>query len=295
VRRLVCVLASGLAVAACARDKDPYVVEVEAWRADRLERLKADDGWLTLAGLYWLKAGDNRIGTDNALEVALPAGTAPATVGVITLDERGVLSFAASPQAAVTLDGKPATRVTLVADDPGPPSTLKLGRLTFYVIKRQGRFAIRLKDNESLVRKQFAGINSYPIDRGFRVEARFERYDPPRTIVFPTALGGNDSATSPGAAMFTIGGHELRLEATSEPGADELSFVFGDLTSGHETYGGGRFLDTALPTDGSLILDFNKAYNPPCAFTPYATCPLPTRENKLGIRVEAGEQRSGSH
>jgi uncharacterized protein (DUF1684 family) len=129
----------------------------------------------------------------------------------------------------------------------------------------------------------------------FRVQARFERYDPPRTILFPTALGGQDSASSPGAAIFSLDGRELRLEATQDPGADELSFVFGDLTNGRETYGAGRFLDTPLPKDGALIVDFNKAYNPPCAFTPYATCPLPTRENKLPIRIAAGEKRSGSH
>ena len=228
-------------------------------------------------------------------ESGLAAGSAPAALGSITLDDKGGLLFEAIPGVIVTRDGQIVTRTLLDSDDGRAPTMLKAGRLTFYVIKRQGRYALRLKDNDSLVRRQFHGIDSFPIDLRFRVEARFEPYDPPRTLAFQTAIGGSDAAISPGRVAFDLEGQNLSLEATREPGEDALSFVFGDLTNSNETYGGGRFLDASLADGGKVILDFNKAYNPPCVFTPYATCPLPTHENKLPVRIEAGERSSAMH
>ncbi|MBI5508871.1 MAG: DUF1684 domain-containing protein [Deltaproteobacteria bacterium] len=288
----VLVLAA-LAAGACGCAKDPYVLEVEAWHANRLEELMADDGWLTLAGLYWLKPGVNRIGSDAGAEVGLPP-VAPKVVATITVTDDGRPMLEVAAGVPVTVDGRPVTKLELQADDHGAPTKLRLGRLLFYVIRRQGRLAVRLKDNDSGVRRRFPGIESYPIDAAFRVTARFERYAPKKPLTFATEIGGTDAALSPGAASFTLRGKPLRLDATEEAGG-ELSFVFGDATNGKTTYGGGRFLDATPNADGTVVLDFNEAYNPPCVFTPYATCPLPTAENRLAVAVEAGEKAAPRH
>jgi uncharacterized protein (DUF1684 family) len=241
-------------------------------------------------GLFWLKHGDNTVGADPGSDVALPKGSAPPKVGVFDLHD-GITSFQAASGSRVTLNGQPATSGALTHDSSGAPDVLQVNNLTMFVIERGGRYAIRLKDANSEMRKAFKGLKYYPPREEYRVIARFVPYDPPKTIPVPNILGQVEQTPSPGYVTFTLNGRECRLDPITE--GDTLFFIFKDLTSGKETYPPGRFLNTEMPKNGEVVLDFNKAYNPPCAFTPYATCPLPPEENKLSIAIEAGELRYG--
>jgi uncharacterized protein (DUF1684 family) len=267
--------------------RDTYERTIERWRAQREVELKADDGWLTVAGLFWLKPGLNHAGADPANEVALPAGRAPARLGAFDLrDERVV--FVAEPGTGVTVGGEPARRADLT---PGPraPSII-VGDLTMFIIKRGDRFGVRMRDRHSALRREFTGLRWYPIDGAYRVTARFVAYPVAKTILVPNIIGDTPAMQSPGFVEFTMSGQTLRLEPVLESSdADELFFIVGDATNGHGTYGAGRFLYTDLPRDGRVVLDFNKLENPPCAFTPFATCPLPPPQNKLAVSIEAGE------
>lgn len=270
-----------------------YRSEIEAWRAKRTEGLRRPDGWLTLAGLFWLEEGENRLGSDPSNRVILPSA-APKFLGTILLS-RGAVSIRAIPGALLTHDEKPVLAMPLQTDALGEPTILKHGTVSLYVIVRGKRLAVRVKDSRSPARLEFRGIASYPIDRRWRFEARFEPYDPPKQIPIPNALGTVENEESPGAVVFDSGGRSYRLDAVTESGTDELFLIFGDQTNGTQTYGAGRFLYAAAPVGGKTVVDFNKAYNPPCAFTPYATCPLPPAQNRLPIRVEAGEKKYGEH
>ena len=187
-------------------------------------------------------------------------------------------------------DGKPAAACDLKSDEESEPTLLQHGSLSFYVIKRGERFAVRVKDSDAPARSRFHGLENFPIAERFRFVAHFEKYDPPKRISVPNILGKETSETSPGALVFTHEGRTYRLDPVLETGTSELFVIFGDATNGHETYGGGRFLYASPPVDGRTVLDFNKAYNPPCVFSPYATCPLPPAQNRLPISIEAGEK-----
>jgi hypothetical protein len=252
-----------------------YASEIAAWRADREAQLKAEDGWLSLAGLFWLHEGANRFGKDADSEIVLPDG--PAHAGVFQLQQG---------QVTVTVDG--ATRE--VRPDSG--DIVKVGRVRLLAIKRSDKYGIRVKDPESEARREFKGIESFPADESYRLTARW--VVEPRKIPILNVLGQTEPSECPGYAVFTLRGREFTLHPILEqPGAKELFYIFKDETSGKETYPAGRFLYSEMPRDGHVILDFNKAYNPPCAFTPYATCPLPPPENRLAVRIEAGEKRYG--
>ncbi len=270
-----------------------YSAEIETWREKRAERLRSPDGWLTLSGLFWLKEGENRFGSDPSNRVVLPAA-APKFLGAILLSQRAV-SLRVDPGVALTHGGKPAVSMPLTTDAQAEPTVLEHGTISFYVIERGKRLAVRVKDSQSPARLAFHGIDSFPIDRRWRFEAHFEPYDPPRPIPVPNVLGTVENEPSPGAVVFDFGGHSYRLDAVTESGTDELFLIFSDRTNGTETYGAGRFLYAPRPVNGKTVVDFNKAYNPPCVFTPYATCPLPPPQNRLPIRVEAGEKRYGEH
>ncbi len=272
-------------------DEGSYLEEFEAWHRKRDERLQAEGGWLSVAGLYWLADGENRFGTALDNDVVFPPATAPAHAGTFLLAD-GVVTVRAESGAAITRDGEPVTELALDTDAKGEPTELRLGNLTFYPIKRVDRMGIRLKDSERAERKNFRGNELYPVDLAWRVEARFEPYPEPKAIKIPNILGTEFDATAPGMLFFEVAGESFQLEPTGEP-EEGLFVVFGDATNGLETYGGGRFLAVDAPVDGKVILDFNRAYNPPCVFTPFATCPLPTREAKLAIEVRAGEKMYG--
>jgi uncharacterized protein (DUF1684 family) len=248
---------------------------IAEWRSQREARLKADDGWLTVAGLFWLHEGGNTFGKDPANNIELPDG--PAKAGVFELHDGKV---------TVTMEG--ASR-ELWADS---LDVAKVGRLSLFVIKRSDQYGIRLKDPESQYRREFHGIESYPPKEEYKVTAQWVAA--PLKIPILNIIGQNESMDSPGYAVFRLQGAEYRLRPVlEEPDAKELFYIFRDQTSAKETYGAGRFLYSAMPADGRVVLDFNKAYNPPCAFTPYATCPLPPPENRLAVRIEAGEKKYG--
>jgi len=277
------------AMSAHAPSDSGYHAEIEVWKATRVARLRADDGWLTVVGLFWLSEGDNTVGGARENTVALPKGKAARSVGTIRLSAPK-LSFRPAPGVDLRIDGAPARPTEIRSDAAGEPTILSVGSIRFYVIERDHRFAVRVKDNDSEARRAFHGIPAFPTDPTWRIEARFEPYDPARSITVPNALGHVDAETSPGALVFTRGGKTLRLDAVLERGETDYFVIFGDRTNGTETYGAGRFLYVSPPVDGKTVIDFNKAYNPPCVFTPYATCPLPPPQNKLPIRVEAGEK-----
>jgi uncharacterized protein (DUF1684 family) len=252
-----------------------YQTEIEACRKAREERLRAEGGWLSVAGLFWLHDGANRFGKDSGSDIVLPEG--PAHAGVFELHNGKV---------TVTLDGR--TREL----KPDSDDVAKVGRLSLFVIKRGDRYGIRLKDPDSEYRRNFHGIQSYPINEKYRITAKWVAE--PREIPILNIIGMTEPSPNPGYAVFHLDGKELRLyPIIEEPGAKELFYIFRDLTTGKETYPAGRFFYSDMPKDGKVVLDFNKAYNPPCAFTPYATCPLPPKENHLPVRIEAGEKTYG--
>ncbi len=290
-----------LATAACQRGEQPQQPneqqEIMRWRARRIERLKAPDGWLSLIGLHWLVEGPNSVGSDPSNTIVLKAKVPP-RLGTLLL-AKGAITLEPDASAGLTIAGKPVTApVTLIADtDPKGPTVVQVGTVRFQVIKRNERFGLRVKDSESEARTHFRGIDSFPIDPKWRVEARFEPFNPPRHIRMPNVLGITTDEIAPGLLAFTVGGKEYRVEPILEEGTNDYFIVFKDATSGKETYGAARFV-YAPPADknGRTVIDFNKAYNPPCAFTPYATCPLPPPENRLPFRVEAGEKKyAGGH
>ncbi len=284
-------LAEGFAIVARAEERaDDYAREIAEWRQGRLARLTSEDGWLTLVGLHWLKPGENRFGSDPANEVVLPAGKAPALAGSFLLEE-GRVRVRALPGSGLTLEGAAVGERELRTDATGEPDVVRLGELRFYVIERGGRFAVRVKDPQAATRREFPGLDYFPADPRFRVTADFVPYESPKEVSVPTVLGTVETMRAPGRVRFELDGRSLSLEPVLEdPGAAELFFIFKDATSGRETYPAGRYLYAPLPKDGKVVLDFNKAYNPPCAFTPYATCPYPPRENWLPVRIEAGEK-----
>ena len=286
--------AGGSASRAADSTEASYEATIQQWRENREKRLKADDGWLTVAGLFWLDKGENSIGTDPAGKIVLPAGSAPAKVGVITYDGK-VASFAAAPGATVTADGKPVTTMPLRDDMEETTDVLTVESLRFFIIARDGRHAVRLRDLNSPQRKNFTGLSWYPIDPSWKVEATFVPYDPPRTLSVPNILGYVEKQDCPGVAVWKRDGQELRLEPVMSDDGKELFFIFKDATSKGETYPAGRFLYASMPAEGKVVLDFNKAYTPPCAFTPHATCPLPPENNRLTARISAGERDYGHH
>lgn len=269
---------------------DPaHRANVEVWRQERYARLRQEIGWLTLAGLAWLRPGVNRVGSDRDLDVVLPAG--PPLAGTLTVTPDGQIIA----DGAFRHDGRPADGLRLATDRDGEPTMLELEALRVCVIDRGGRLAVRTWDTQASARRTFEGISHWPVTSAWRLAARFEP-TPGRRVRVPDVLGTVDDEESPGDVAFELGGRTHRLQAL--PGGDrgELWLVFGDATNGHETYGGGRFLYTDAPdARGALELDFNRAYNPPCVFSPYATCPLPWPENRLPIRIEAGERSFGDH
>jgi uncharacterized protein len=263
-----------------------YKAEIEQWRKEREANLRKDSGWLTVAGLFWLKNGENRVGTASFSEIALPPQSAPARVGSF-LFKNGKTVFTAERGVEVIAAGKPVRTLEMKPDVPGPADTITIGALSMFVIKRGDRFAIRLRDNNSSFRKEFSGLRWFDVDEAWRIRAKWVPYNPPKKIGVLNIIGITEQAICPGYASFRLAGKEYRLEPTAED--DQLFFVFRDLTAGKETYPSGRFLYAAAPRDGNVLLDFNRAYNPPCAFTPYATCPLPSRQNRLQVRIPAGE------
>jgi uncharacterized protein (DUF1684 family) len=299
IRPPLIVLALPLIVVACTDTPPPidpaYRAEIEAAWAEREARLVADDGWLTLTGLFWLEPGPNTVGSSPESAVRLPDGAAPSEVGVLDLRADGRVTLVPSPNGGLTINGEPAIERPLASDAAGSPDLLRAGRVLFYLLARGDRTGVRVKDPEAAARREFAGIQHFPVDPAFRVTATFEPYPEPREVAIPTVIGTPSMMLAPGMLRFEIRGETVSIEPyVSEPSDRELFIVFRDATSGDTTYGAGRFLDAErIKGSDEVILDFNLATNPPCAFSPFATCPLPTPENSLRIPIEAGEKYSG--
>jgi uncharacterized protein (DUF1684 family) len=261
--------------------------ETDAWHHGRLERLRAEDGWLTLVNLAWLEEGEHKVGSHPDAAVQLPPG-APALLG--TFSRRGAeLSFTPAPGVEVTRDGTAFKGGPVRADADGKPEVLRHGTLQLLVLRRGDRVGVRVRDSAAPTRTGFKGIARFPVSAAWRKQATWEPAEAGKTVRIPNVLGDVSEQPLAGTAVFAHQGRTLRLDATRE--GDQLFFVFGDGTNKDATYGAGRFLYTPLPQESRVTLDFNRAYNPPCAFTPYATCPLPPRQNRLEVRVEAGELR----
>lgn len=270
-----------------------YTKDIETWRAERVERLEAPGGWLSLIGLHWLKDGANTIGSGKDNAIVLAKG--PAKLGVATLKD-GKVSIVLDPAAGATIDGHRKTSAALLDDSQPKPTTVAFDTVSFYLIKRGERIGLRVKDSAAPTRSGFLGIDYFPIDPSWRVTATWVPFKPAHKLEIPNVLGDIDKLDVPGKAVFERDGktYEL-LPVLEEPDADYLFFILADRTSGKLTYGAGRFLYTDMPKDGKLVIDFNKAYNPPCAFTPFATCPLAPPENRLDLAVTAGEKKYRGH
>jgi len=274
--RYLALLLGGLAMTASTAYQDSIL----EWRKNRDTALRAADGWTSLAGLFWLHEGANRYGTDPGNDIVLPTGAAHA--GSFELR---------SGQVSTVRNGKP-----WVLKPDSKDGVITVERLSLLVIQRGERFGIRLKDPESEYRRGFRGIEYFPIDEMYRITAGWVAA--PRQIPILNVLGQTEPSENPGYVVFQRAGREMRLYPILEaPGDKQLFYIFRDLTTGKETYPAGRFFYSDMPKDGQVVIDFNKAYNPPCAFTPYATCPLPPKENYLPVRIEAGEKAylAGGH
>jgi uncharacterized protein (DUF1684 family) len=266
-----------------------------AWQAKRHQSIAGTNGWLTLAGLHWLNEGDNLVGSDPAHDIVLPAGKSPATVGVLTRSGRTV-RFRAQPDAGATIGGAPVTELAMVSDANETPTRVQVGGLTFWVLDRGDRMGVRVRDPDSAARREFGGLNCFPYDPGWRLSARFEAYAEPTTLRVPDVTGGFQELRGVGEVIFDYRGRTFRLQAVEEPGEEDLFVIFRDRTAGDATYGAGRYLYVARPTSGDgVVVDFNRAYTPPCGFTPYATCPLPPRSNWLPFAIRAGERTPPGH
>jgi uncharacterized protein len=262
---------------------DAYRSQIEEWRRQREAELTADGGWLTVTGLFWLHEGANTFGAASssapAKDIVLPAYPAVKD-GVFDLHD-----------GKVTLRMAGQTR-QLKTDSTAEQDVVTMGGLSMFAIARSGKFGIRLKDNNSRFRKEFTGLHYFPVSPDYRIATRLKA--DAKKIPILNVLGQVEDTPSPGYVEFEIHGQKLRLTPVEEA-PNDLFFIFRDLTAGKEAYGSGRFLHADLGKNGEVVLDFNKAYNPPCAFTPYATCPLPPKENRLAVRIEAGELQYGSH
>lgn len=306
-KRAWCLLAMFVALCACQRDgqgpdaaalaakkaeaEQVFFAENAAWREQRRQELLRPDGWTSLVGLHWIEPGAHYIGSGSGSGVRLAVG--PAKMGMLVL-KRDRIDFIPESGAALTLDGESLKgRTELHSDREHTPSVIGFdegkGKLT--VIKRGDRYALRVKHADAPSRTEFAGLEFWSADPSWRIAGKFVANPPGKTIPIVDIIGVTTDSPNPGAVEFVRGGKTYRIEALAEDDSGELFLVFADRTSGHGSYPAGRFLDTAKPdANGNVVLDFNRAYDPPCAFTPFATCPLPPPENRIDLAIDAGEK-----
>jgi len=267
-----------------------YQQAFDKWKTELIDDLKQN--WLPLAGLYWLKPGENTFGSATENAVVFPKG--PAHAGIFELQGDDVtVKFSADAHAIV--DGKAITTAALQPDTSGKPTVVELGSLRFHVIKRGQRVGIRLKDLESDAVKNYPGPVFFPLNLDYRITATWVPSHGKKTVDVPNVLGDVTPTPVSGTAVFKIDGREVRLTDLGGDPAKRLFFVFNDLTTKTDTYPGGRFLETDPVVNGTVVLDFNRAYNPPCAVTPFATCPLAPKENRLAVAIPAGEKYDRAH
>lgn len=292
-------------VSSCARkipksqiDPNAYAREIELWRTQRRAELTSDSGWLTLIGLCWLKEGQNTVGvgSDNDIVLNPPSSAltlkakSPARFGSFVVGN-GVVRFETTLVKTFFVDEKPISSVEFRNDGEDKPTVMRFGSVSFQIIKRGDKLGLRVKDSMNPDRTNFKGTEFYPADLKWRLDAQFEPYNPPKPMPITNVLGMESSESSPGAVKFEVDGKEYRLDAITEKGETHLFMIVSDKTSGKDTYPAGRYLYVDPPdASGRMVMDFNKAFSPPCAFTKFATCPLPPRQNRLPFAIEAGEK-----
>jgi uncharacterized protein (DUF1684 family) len=276
-----------------AADVDPaYRASFEKWKAEEVDDLKQN--WLPLAGLFWLKPGENSFGSDPSNAIVLPQGSSPAHAGTFEFSGNDV-TIKLLPGVSATLAGKPPTTSTLQPDTSGTPTVVELGSLRMHVIKRGPRTGIRVKDLNSAAARNYRGPTFFELNPAYKVTATWIPSDGKKTVDVPNVLGDTTPTPVAGQVRFKLNGQDVQLTDLGGDPSKGLFIVFNDLTSKTETYPGGRFLETDPIVNGSVVLDFNRAHSPPCAVTPYATCPLAPKENRLAIAIPAGEKYDRTH
>ena len=276
-----------LAIAGAVFAQSSFEVENQKWREKRDKELKAEDSWLTVAGLFWLKEGQNTFGTGSDQSIVLPLGSAPARVGTLEL-VNGVVTLKVVRGIRVLVSNQPVNEVEMRFDGDDPPPPFTVASLKLSVIKRGNRYGLRVRDTKSAARREFTGLRWFPARASYRVTATFIPEPQAKEITIMNVLGDEINMKTPGTLSFQLKGKTYQLRPVIEDD-EKLFIIFKDRTAGKTTYGAGRFLYADLPRDGKVVLDFNRAENPPCAFTPYATCPLPPKQNHLPIAIDAGE------
>jgi uncharacterized protein len=285
-------IATLLLIVSCTQKPaaDPnYVKEINEWDQKRTNRLKADDGWLNLVGRFWLEKGESTFGSSKDNDIVVESSKLPEHIGSFLFKDSSV-TFKAKVGVEVLHNGKPVKEIVLIDDQKKDITVLQIGSIKFNLIIRDTLYGIRFRDLNSDLVKNFKGVKRFPIDESWKITAKFEVYNPIKEIDVPNVLGQISKEKCPGAVVFERDGKTYRIDAVDE-GEDRLFLIIADQTSGEETYGGGRFIYVNKPdSTGTILLDFNKAYNPPCVFTKYATCPLPPLQNYLKLKIEAGEK-----
>lgn len=268
---------------------DDYAARVEQWRTARDERLRSPGGWLALVGLYWLVEGENHFGAHPANQIVLHGHGMHPRAGSLLL-RKGAVRLLPHADAPLRVNGAPAVEMELADDLNDAPTILELGTLRLHLIRRGERIGLRVRDHEAPALRAFTGTQHFPLDPSFRIVARFEPAPPGSTLAIMDVTGAQSDDPTPGSVVFEREGATWRIDALDGGDKGELWLIFGDATNGRQTYGGGRFLYTGPPAaDGSVVVDFNLAYDPPCTFSTFATCPLPPKQNRLALRIEAGE------
>ncbi len=301
--RTVYFILIALTVLSCSvrKEKEPpldpvvYNSEIETWRQKRIEDLKGPNGWLNLVGLFWLNEGINTFGSSKNNNIIFPSGKIPDRAGFFLL-KQNVVTLEPAPDVKITSKGNPIKSTVVFHPDSAMAIVQEYESLQWFIIRRDDKFGVRLRDFKSAGIENFAGIERYPVDPAWRLEANFETAaDSTRTIDITNVLGQTTPQKSPGSLVFTIEGKDYRLDVIKE-GGEEYFVIVGDATNTKETYGAGRYMYVKKPgPDGKTFIDFNKAYNPPCAFTEFATCPLPPKQNVLDIAITAGEKNYAVH
>ena len=272
---------------------ETYLNFINDWDSKRVERLKSKTGWLNLVGLFWLEEGENKFGSDKSNDVVFPEGKADKFLGSFTLED-GVVKVKINTGSEVLNENKKINGIVMLPDTASETTILDHKSLSWFVIIRGERVGIRLRDHDSELVKNFKGIERFPVDTTWKVKARLIPHNSPKKIIVPNIVGTFNEEENPGKIVFERNGQEFSIEPIVS--GDQYFLIFADETSGIETYGAGRFLYSPVADEnGNLIIDFNKAYNPPCAFTKFATCPLPPKENHLKLAITAGEKNWGSN
>lgn len=276
------------ALSLTANAQTSYQNEISKWRSEHETELKSENSWFSLAGLFWLKNGVNTIGKGSNFDIQLTENFKGAKFGEI-LFQNGTTILKIENGNEALVEGKNVTEIELNSDEKGKPTIVQTGSQTFYVIKREDKFGIRLKDKNNPARLNFTGLHWFPVNEKLKVTATFELFSEPKEILVPNTIGSGYRMKSAGILKFKLFGKNYSLQPGEENG--RFFIIFRDLTSKKETYSVGRFLYAEKSKDGKVILDFNKAENPPCAYTSFATCPIPPQQNRLQVAIKAGEKR----